>query len=87
MMDLTNDQKNAVVRGEAVPIVVDATECIVVRADVFERVKAVLEDGLMPDQVGRLIEQNMQEYDEGDPLLDSYQNDGLYVPLLEGRRA
>lgn len=73
-MDLTNDQKSAVVRGEAVPIVVDATECVVVRADVFERVKAVFDDGLTPDQVGHLIDQNMQEFDEGDPLLDSYQS-------------
>jgi hypothetical protein len=72
-MDLTNDQKSAVVRGEAVPVVVDATQCVVVRADVFNRVRAVIDDGLTSEQVGRLIEQNMQEYDEGDPLLDSYQ--------------
>ena len=72
-MNLTSDQQQAIFRGEAVPVVVGSTECVVVRADVFGRVKAVLEDGLESDQVRRLVEQNMQDYDQGDPLLDSYQ--------------
>ncbi len=72
-MDLTNDQKEAVVRGEPVPVLVESTDCIVIRADVFQRFKAALDDGLDPEQVGRLIEENMRDEDLGDPLLDSYQ--------------
>jgi hypothetical protein len=55
-MDLTDDQKEAVVRGEAVPVLIGSTDCIVIRADVFQRFKAALDDGLDPEQVGRLIE-------------------------------
>lgn len=70
---LTEAEKQAVVRGEAVSVVLESTDCVLVRADVFRRVKAVLEDGLEPEQLGRLIEENMREEDIGDPLLDSYQ--------------
>lgn len=72
-MDLTDDQKEAVVRGEPVPVLVESTDCIVIRADVFQRFKAAIDDGLEPEQVGRLIEDNMREDDLDDPLLDSYQ--------------
>jgi hypothetical protein len=73
VMHLTDPQKQAVARGEAVAVLVDSTACVVLRADVFQRVKAVLEEGLEPEQVGRLIDENMREVDAGDPLLDSYQ--------------
>ena len=72
-MNLSNDQKEAVARGEAVPVLVESTDCIVIRADVFQRFKAALDDELEPEQVGRLIEENMRDEDLGDPLLDSYQ--------------
>ena len=36
-MTLTRDQKNAVEHGQAVPITLDGTDCIVVRRDVYER--------------------------------------------------
>jgi hypothetical protein len=72
-MDLTNDQKEAVVRGEPVPVIVGSTDCIVVRADIFQRFKVALDDELEPEQVGRLIDENMRAEDAGDPLLDSYQ--------------
>jgi hypothetical protein len=73
---LTNDQWQAVQNGQAVRIPSPATDCdcIVVRADVYERISALVEDGLSAEQVGTLVEQAMREYDEGDPLLDSYQN-------------
>jgi hypothetical protein len=72
---LTSDQWQAVQQGQAVRISSpDAgAECVVVRADVYERVSAILDDSLTPEQVGLLVEQTMHEEDEGDPLLDSYQ--------------
>jgi len=56
-----------------VPVIVDSTDCIVVRADIFQRFKAALDDALEPEQVGRLIDENMRDEDADDPLLDSYQ--------------
>jgi hypothetical protein len=35
-MDLTADQQQAVESGEAVPVVVGRTECVIVRRDVYE---------------------------------------------------
>jgi hypothetical protein len=72
-MQLTAPQKEAVVRGEAVPVVIESTECVIVRADVFQRVKSVLDDGLDAEQIGLLVDANMRDDDLADPLLDSYQ--------------
>lgn len=72
-VQLTAPQKEAVFRGEAVPVVIESTECVVVCADVFQRVKAVLDDGLDAEQIGRLVDANMRDDDLADPLLDSYQ--------------
>jgi hypothetical protein len=52
------------------------TDCVVLRADVYERLRSFLEDDDGPDMrtVALLIEQNMREDDENDPLLESYQD-------------
>jgi hypothetical protein len=74
-MTLTQEQIKAIQHGDPVrikPAEVGA-ECVLLRADVYERVRAVLEDGLSMEQVAALVEQNMREDDEQDPLLDSYQ--------------
>lgn len=36
-MTLTQEQRNAIDRGQPVPIVVDGTPCVLVREDVFEQ--------------------------------------------------
>jgi hypothetical protein len=47
----------------------------VLRADVYERLRSVLEEEEEPDMraVALLIEHNMREVDADDPLLESYQ--------------
>ena len=42
-MELSADQIRAVEDGEAVPVTVEHTQCVLVRADIYERVKAMLE--------------------------------------------
>lgn len=39
MFDLTAEQQNALQSGEPVPCVLNRTECVVVRKDVFERLQ------------------------------------------------
>ena len=47
---------------------------VVLRAEAYERLKSLVDgDALTSEQVGALVEQTMREYDEGDPLLESYQ--------------
>jgi hypothetical protein len=43
MMELSADQIRAIVDGEAVPVMVEHTQCVPLRADIYERVKAMLE--------------------------------------------
>jgi hypothetical protein len=43
MMELSAEQIRAVDNGEAVPVTVEHTVCVLLRADIYERVKAMLE--------------------------------------------
>ena len=42
-MELSAEQIRAVEDGEAVPVTVEHTQCVLLRADIYERVKAMLE--------------------------------------------
>jgi hypothetical protein len=44
MLDLTAEQQTALESGEPVPCVIGATECVVVRKDVFNRFQHVAYD-------------------------------------------
>lgn len=47
---------------------------VLVREELYERMQTLFDDGLLDSaQVGKLVESTMREYDEGDPLLESYQ--------------
>jgi hypothetical protein len=74
-MIFTSAQIEAVKHGKPVRFCTSeiGVECVVVRADVYERVQSVVEDGLPMQQVGQLVQAAMREDDENDPLLDSYQ--------------
>ncbi len=41
-MELSAHQIRAVENGEAVPITVQRTSCVLIRADIYDRVKAIL---------------------------------------------
>jgi hypothetical protein len=43
MMELSAEQIRAIADGEAVPVMVEHTPCVLLRADLYERVKAMLE--------------------------------------------
>ena len=42
-MELSAEQMQAVENGEAVSVTVQHTQCVLIRADIYERVKAMLE--------------------------------------------
>ena len=74
-MDLTQQQVDAVKQGEPVRLLPPevGAECVVVLAGIYERTQSLLEESLDCSQIGQLVDQTMGEYDEHDPLLDSYQ--------------
>ncbi|MGH7170066.1 MAG: hypothetical protein ACRELG_07310 [Gemmataceae bacterium] len=77
MIELTEEQRHNVLQGNAVRVVTPefGIDCVLLRADVYERLRSVLEeDELDMRTVALLIEQNMREDDANDPLLESYQD-------------
>ncbi len=83
MIDLTEEQRQSVLKGNAVCVTVPdlGADCVVLRADVYTRLCSILEGDNEPDMrsVALLIERNMREHDAGDPLLESYQDSGNSV--------
>lgn len=76
MIELTEEQRPNVLQGNPVRVAMSELDidCVVLRADVYERLRCILQDGV-PDirTVALLIEHNMREDDANDPLLESYQ--------------
>ncbi len=49
-MVLTQEQRNAVGQGEAVPVEVDGYRCVLVLEDVYEQAKRVIDTELDPQE-------------------------------------
>ncbi len=79
-IELSEEQRRQLDSCPDTPVrLIDATsnrEYVVVSAEVYDRLCSLLDDGLDRRQVGALIEAAMREEDEGDPLLESYQQYG-----------
>lgn len=69
-MQITHEQTKAVERGEAVPVTVGETECVVLRRDVYEYVREALDDW-DPRFMRRQMAEMMGE-DWADPAMDIY---------------
>jgi hypothetical protein len=77
MIELTEQQQHAL-DASPEPRVIDPrtkTAYVLVRADVYERIRGILaeDEGLDMRQVAVLVEQAMREDDADDPTLDFYQ--------------
>lgn len=76
-MNLTNEQAQAVKDGEPVAIRPPEVgeECVVLRRDVYERIKHQVFDDSEPDpaRLYPLVGRIMAEADANDPALESYQ--------------
>lgn len=77
MIELTEEQRQHVLQGKPVRVAMPelGTDCVLLRADVYEQLRFVLAEDEAPDlrTVALLIERNMREDDAKDPLLESYQ--------------
>lgn len=70
MLDLTAEQRTALASGEPVPCVLEKTECVVVRKDVFERMQHVAYDDseLTPAEMISLAERAFDDADTAGPI-------------------
>jgi hypothetical protein len=78
MIELTEQQRRELEAPEPVAIdPVTRATYVLVRKDVYERMKALLAtDDYDPDEGAALINEVMAEDDANDPLLESYQHYG-----------
>jgi len=74
-MDLTNEQLQALDHGGAVPVIVDGRHCVVLRQEIFDRVKRAVEyddSDMSPEEAYPAV---LRAWDqEEDPGLDVYQD-------------
>jgi hypothetical protein len=70
MLDLTAEQRTALEGGEPVPCVLNQTECVVLRKDVFERFQRVAYDDSewTPDEMIALAERAFDDADNAGPI-------------------
>ncbi len=69
-MNLTNEQLKAIEEGQPVPVIVDATRCVVIREDVFERVQQAVADD--HQELRAILARSVESSDWNDPKMDVY---------------
>ena len=72
-MDLTTEAKQAVERGQAVPVSIGRTPCVIVRADVYQRISDLLELGEFDPSVGYQAFREAAGNEWDDLALDVYE--------------
>ena len=73
MPSLTPEQREAVDQAISREGYARIDDYVVLKTEVYDRLRAALDDGLDMAQVGSLVEAAMREEDSVDPLLESYQ--------------
>ena len=69
-MNLTKEQKQAVESGEAVTVTLEGTECVLIKKELYESVRDLIDDA-HPRTMKRHLAKIMQE-DSSDPVMDIY---------------
>ncbi|HVA46886.1 MAG TPA: hypothetical protein VNH11_11015 [Pirellulales bacterium] len=71
-MTLSKAQREAVETGGSVGMTIDGIDCVVVRADVYERLRAILADELSHDELRAVLARSAEGSDWLDPSMDIY---------------
>jgi hypothetical protein len=74
MPSLTPEQRAAVDQAIGREGYARVDDYVVLKAEAYDRLRMVVDEGLDMSQVGALVEAAMSEEDAGDPLLESYQS-------------
>ncbi len=75
-MKLTSDQTKAIEDGQAVPVAVNQTDCVILRKDVFDRVQHLIYDDsdLTRDEMQHLLAKIGSQAGWDEPEMDAYDN-------------
>ena len=79
-MNLTNDQRKSIESGEAVPVVIDHLACVILREDVFDRVRSLLEEELNEEELRAIFARGIESSDWLDPVMDVYDEYDKHKP-------
>jgi hypothetical protein len=88
-MQLTSDETQAIENGQVVSVAVNATECVILRKDLFERVKYLIYDDadLTQEEMRQILARLGTEAGWDDPQMDVYDNyDEVISTLVKGNR-
>jgi hypothetical protein len=69
---LTPEQREAVDQAIGREVYARINDDVVLKAEVYDRLRAAVDDGLDMAWVGALVEAPMRDDGAGDPLLESY---------------
>ena len=71
-MIFNKEQREAVEISGTVPMTIDGIECVVLRTDVYEKVRSVLPDGMTHKELQAMLARSAQGSDWLDPAMDIY---------------
>lgn len=88
-MTFTQEQREAIEQAGSVAVSIDGIDCVVLRADVYDQVRAVLSDDLRHGDLRAMLARSAENSDWLDPSMDIYDDyDNLWsAPLLTFFRA
>jgi hypothetical protein len=75
MIELTEKQRQELGGPEPTRVIDPNTSerYVLVREALYERMRSIFDESSETIEVGKLIEETMREYDQDDPLLESYE--------------
>jgi len=71
-MTFTKEQREAIEQAGSVAVTIDGIDCIVLRADVFDQVRAVLPDDLNHDELRAMLAHSAENSEWLDSSMDIY---------------
>lgn len=71
-MTFTKEEREAIEQAGSVPVTVDGIDCVVLRAKVYDRVRAVLAKDLDRDELRAMLARSAENCDWLHPSMDIY---------------
>ncbi|HJT36438.1 MAG TPA: hypothetical protein VJ783_30730 [Pirellulales bacterium] len=71
-MTFTKEELEAIEQAGSVAVTVDGIDCVVLRAEVYDRVRAVLTNSLDHDELRAMLARSAENSEWLDPSMDIY---------------
>lgn len=71
-MTFTKEEREAIEQAGSVAVTIDGLDCVVLRAELYERARAVLANDLSHDELRAMLARSAENSDWLDPSMDLY---------------